>query len=192
MTELRTRVEAPPASPTQVSILGDQYLVVMGDKRHVVGKDRVCHTCHDRCPAVREVARYLKAGGQRAPDVPALPPRPPGPVGALPPCPICGAEAVRAGGMDHPTRGLGWTCSASGNAHLYLARYGHLKEWFTREGRERHHMFVRDDGEAVITPLELAGSRVVVVKVILIPGLAQGPPAGPTPSALCRTDTEPT
>ena len=57
-----------PAVTAQVRILGNQYLVVLDGRSHVVGKDRRCHTCHDECTAVAEVARYLKAGGQRAPD----------------------------------------------------------------------------------------------------------------------------
>ena len=52
----------------QVHILGNQYLVVIDGQTHVVGKDRRCHTCNDECMAVDQVARYLKAGGRRAPD----------------------------------------------------------------------------------------------------------------------------
>jgi hypothetical protein len=57
-----------PAAIAQVRILGNQYLVVLDGHSHVVGKDRRCHTCNDECTAVSEVARYLKAGGQRAPE----------------------------------------------------------------------------------------------------------------------------
>ena len=155
MGENTTLATAPPALCAKVRILGDQYLVTMDGKSHVVGKDRMCHTCHDKCPAVLEVARHLRAGGRRAPDVPQTRPRPPQPAAELPPCPICGAQALRDRGMDHPRHGIGWKCAEGGYAHLYLARYGHLKDWFTREGRERHHMFVRDDGEAVIAQLQL-------------------------------------
>jgi hypothetical protein len=42
-----------------VRILGNQYLVVIDGHTHVVGKDRRCHTCHDECTAVSELARYL-------------------------------------------------------------------------------------------------------------------------------------
>ena len=166
-----TPATAPSRTRAQVNILGSQYLVSMEGKKHVVGKDRMCHTCHDRCPAVTEVARYLKAGGQRAPDT--VPARPPQPATEMPPCPICGAKAARDRGMDHPKHGMGWKCTANGYAHLYLARYGHLKDWFTREGRERHWMFVRStEDEDLVVQRRLPETEATPARVIPFPQIA--------------------
>ena len=65
-----------------VSILGYGYLVRFKDRcgrligsGHYVGKDRRCLTCNSGlCPAITAVARYLVAGGGRAPDPPPHPP----------------------------------------------------------------------------------------------------------------------
>lgn len=129
--------------PPQVRILGNQYLVVLDGRSHVVGKDRRCHTCDDsRCPAVSHVARYLKAGGQRAPDT--VPTRARGP-NPLPPCPICGARVVADHVLDHLQHGPGWRCTEGGYAHLFLHHYGHLRAWFCGEGARRHAMFLPDE-----------------------------------------------
>lgn len=136
-----------PAVTAQVRILGSQYLVVMDGHSHVVGKDRRCHTCNDgQCTAVNEVALYLKAGGQRAPD--AVPPRARAP-DPLPPCPICGAPVVVDHVLDRLKHGRGWRCTEGGYAHLFLHRYGHLKAWFCGEGARRHAMFLPDEPPAV-------------------------------------------
>ena len=135
-----------PAATAQVRILGNQYLVVFDGQTHVVGKDRRCHTCNDECTAVAEVARYLKAGGQRAPDIVPTRARTSSP---LPPCPICGAAVVVDHVLDRLKYGPGWRCSEGGYAHLFLHRYGHLKAWFCGEGARRHAMFVPDEPPAV-------------------------------------------
>jgi len=138
-----------------VSILGYGYLVLFKDRcgrligsGHYVGKDKRCLTCNSGlCPAIAAVARYLKAGGQRAPDPPPHPQ-----AAALPAaqdqrqteeaphrfwsmpqtCPICGAPTERDRALDSEWHGPGWLCTAHRYLHLYEARYGHLKEWFTR------------------------------------------------------------
>ncbi|MBU0491016.1 MAG: hypothetical protein KKB13_04135, partial [Chloroflexi bacterium] len=53
-----------------VTVAGHAYLVTMADRStHRVSKDRRCDCPQGaRCPAVRAVARYLRAGGRRAPD----------------------------------------------------------------------------------------------------------------------------
>ena len=138
------------SSPTtSVRIVGTQYLVVIDGHAHVVGKDRRCHTCPDTgkvCPAVHAVARYLKEGGQRAPDTL---PRPPGSAKrALPACPICSAPVEAVPSLDKAGRGPGWRCTQGGYEHLYLHRYGHLKDWFCGEGARRHARFLPDEPTA--------------------------------------------
>lgn len=134
-------------SSAQVRILGNQYLVVIDGQSHIVSKDRRCHTCNDdQCTAVNEVARYLRAGGQRAPDRLPTQMRASNP---LPPCPICGAAVVVDHVLDHPKYGPGWRCTEGGYAHLFLHRYGHLKAWFCGEGKRRHAMFLPDEPPAV-------------------------------------------
>ena len=135
-----------PAVTAQVRILGNQYLVVIDGHSHVVGKDRRCHTCNDECMAVDQVARYLKAGGRRAPDSVPTWARTPDP---LPPCPICGAAVIVDHILDRLKHGPGWRCSEGGYAHLFLHRYGHLKAWFCGEGARRHAMFLPDEPPAV-------------------------------------------
>lgn len=134
--------------PPKVTIVGHAYLVQLPGQgghysHHLVGKDKVCHTCRsDRCPAVSQVARYLKAGGERAPD----PPPPPTPPAAnlaashrfwfVPEaCPICGSPVLRDGAdrrMDSPHSGPRWRCAAQGYEHFFQVRYGHLRGWLTR------------------------------------------------------------
>ena len=172
MSAHSTPAAAPSRTRAQVNILGSQYLVTMEGKQHVVGKDRRCHTCHDRCPAVTEVARCLKAGGRRAPDTVPTRPHPPQPATELPPCPICGAKAARDRGMDHPRYGTGWKCTEGGCTHVYLARYGHLKDWFTREGRERHRMFVRDEDEDLVVQLRPPETETAPARAIPFPQIA--------------------
>jgi len=128
-----------------VRILGTRYMVTTDAGVHVVGKDKRCHTCPDDgtiCPAVYAVARYLKAGGQRAPDELPAPPR--AKSRSLPACPICGAPVQADHTLDRAERGPGWRCTEGGYAHLYMHRYGHLKEWFCGAGAERHAIFLPD------------------------------------------------
>ena len=134
----------------QVRILGNQYLVVLDGHTHIVGKDRRCHTCNDVCTAVDQVAHYLKAGGQRAPDI--VPPRARVP-NSLPLCPSCGAAVAVDHVLDHPKHGPGWRCTEGGYAHLFLHRYAHLKTWFCAEGKRRHAIFLPEEPPAVQLPL---------------------------------------
>ncbi|MBN1936761.1 MAG: hypothetical protein JW934_19020 [Anaerolineae bacterium] len=130
----------------QVRILGTQYLVVIDGHSHVVGKDKRCHTCPDDgtvCPAVYAVARYLKAGGPRAPSGAPAPPRAKSQL--LPACPICGAPVEPDHALDRTGRGPGWRCTAGGYAHLYLHRYPNAEKWFCGEGARRHAMCLPDE-----------------------------------------------
>ncbi len=155
-----------PQTPSvaQVHILGTQYLVVIDDQTHVVGKDKRCHTCPDEgtvCPAVYAVARYLKAGGPRAPDTLPAPPRArPQP---LSPCPICGAPVQADHALDRAGRGPGWRCTEGGYAHLYLHRYPNAQKWFCGEGARRHSMFISDEPEAAAVQLHLPASPANIV-----------------------------
>ncbi|MFZ5915607.1 MAG: hypothetical protein ACOYZ7_01585 [Chloroflexota bacterium] len=145
----------------KITILGHAYLVLLPvsgpstlhrpgtglragnghTSHHLVGKDKVCHTCgSNRCPAVGQVARYLKAGGQRAPEPPPQSP----PANQAAPhrlwfvpetCPLCGSPVVRDGTdrqLDSPHTGPRWRCAARGYEHFFQVRYGHLKAWLTR------------------------------------------------------------
>ena len=68
---------------------------------------------------------------------------------------------------------MGWKCTANGYAHLYLARYGHLKDWFTREGRERHWMFVRStEDEDLVVQRRLPETEDTPARVIPFPQIA--------------------
>lgn len=88
-----------------------------GQRYHNVGKNRQC-TCRHKgnCQAVKAVARYLLAGGERAPD-------PPHDVWRKLPstCPICRSAVTAAPHLDTPAHGLGWRCQA-GVDHYWLAR----------------------------------------------------------------------
>ena len=123
-----------------VVIMGTHYVVVMDGRTHVVTKDRTC-ICEAResCPAVYVVARYLYAGGRRAPDV--VPTRRPSPA-PLPPCPICGAAVQVDHALDREGRGPGWRCTVGGYAHLFLYRYPNVQKWFCEEGAKRHEVFI--------------------------------------------------
>ena len=133
--------------PPSVRTLGTQYLVTLGDGSvHVVGKDKRCHVCHDRCQAVAVVRRHLQHGGQRAPDETPEPESKAIHCDPMPSsCPICGSPVARDTILDHRTRGTGWRCAQGGTAHLYQHRYAHLKAWFCGEGAKRHHMFIPTD-----------------------------------------------
>ena len=75
-----------PSIPTVVTAVGG-YRVTLKDAVHVVSKQRRCSCGHPTCSAIRAVAAYLQAGGQRAPAVS----EPPNPSGLT--CPVCGAPA---------------------------------------------------------------------------------------------------
>jgi hypothetical protein len=113
---------------------------------HLVGKDKVCHTCRsDQCPAIGQVALYLKAGGERAPVPP--PTAQPKANQAVPhrlwfvpeACPICGSPVVRDWTdrrLDSRQTGPRWRCTARGYEHFFQVRYGHLRRWLTRHTAE--------------------------------------------------------
>jgi hypothetical protein len=54
--------------PQVVAVQGG-YRVSLGKSVHVVNKQRQCSCARKDCPAIHSVAAYLRAGGQRAPDV---------------------------------------------------------------------------------------------------------------------------
>jgi len=100
---------------------------------HYVNSSVTTCSCHrgSRCPAVREVRSYLATGGQKMSSeekqartnnsqIPST-------------CPICGAAVKR----DRFGGRKGWRCEEGGLIHYYQARYGHLKDWFTRPASER-------------------------------------------------------
>ena len=109
-----------------VSVSGYFYLVDLGPdtrpQHHHVGKDRRC-TCGLGldCPAVLAVVDYLRAGGERAPEVPT---------GYYPvtpqTCPICGAQTCYVPGLTSHSRGAGWACVRGGKAHYWRA---HINSW---------------------------------------------------------------
>jgi hypothetical protein len=111
-----------------VSVSGFFYAVDLGPevrpRYHHVGKDRRC-TCRlgADCPAVQAVADYLRAGGERAPDVPS---------GFYPvapqTCPICGAQTRYVPGLTSHSRGAGWACVRGGKAHYWQAHTNSLRQ----------------------------------------------------------------
>ena len=119
------------------------YLVVLnGDYacKHYVRKDRTC-TCElgGGCPAVEAVSDYLKAGGQRAPDVPET---------SLIPvdCPECGGQVRFEPRLCSTARGAGWVClneaaqdsepasklHIPGAKHFWRAQWNSVRPWFQR------------------------------------------------------------
>jgi hypothetical protein len=111
-----------------VSVSGYFYVVNLGPdvhpQHHHVGKDRRC-TCGmgADCPAVKAVAEYLRAGGERAPDVPSgfFPVAPQA-------CPICGAETYYVPDLTSRRRGAGWACVKGSEAHYWLAHVDSLRK----------------------------------------------------------------
>jgi hypothetical protein len=109
-----------------VSVSGYFYVADLGPEVHPqyhhVGKDRRC-TCGlgADCPAVKAVADYLRAGNERAPDVPS------GYYPVVPQvCPICGSQAYYVPSLNSKRRGAGWTCIQGGKAHYWQA---HTNSW---------------------------------------------------------------
>ena len=116
-----------------VSVSGYFYSVDLGPdvhpQHHYVGKDRRC-TCGmgADCPAVKAVAEYLRAGGERAPDVPS------GYYPVAPQvCPICGAETYYVPDLNSKHRGAGWACVKGSEAHYWLAHGNSLRQAPGRE-----------------------------------------------------------
>lgn len=138
----------PPNPPPSVKIVGMEYMVtgLPGDHVHMVNKSKECH-CGSDCKAVATVATYLKAGGQRAPDILPEPISPSGRFVIPAVCPICNSTVTRVDGMWHAKHGAGWRCDSYGIAHLWQHRYAHLEEWYTCEGAKRHHMFISRVGD---------------------------------------------
>jgi hypothetical protein len=111
-----------------VSVSGYFYAVDFGadvrPRHHYVGKDRRC-TCGlgADCPAVLAVVDYLRAGGERAPDVPSgfYPVAPQA-------CPICGAGTYYVPELNSKRRGAGWACAKGGESHYWLAHVNNLRQ----------------------------------------------------------------
>lgn len=104
----REQIQALLKYETTVTAMPGYYLVTFPKEvypcRHLVRKDKTC-TCDlgAECPAVLAVANYLKAGGERAADLPAcrfIPAT----------CPICGGQVKFAPRLCSPVRGIGWVC----------------------------------------------------------------------------------
>ncbi len=113
----RTRPAFPPKPPVpleeqlqrlaNVTAMRGYYLVrLTGENmpRHLVRKDKAC-VCErgPACPAVEVVAAYLKAGGERAADLPADQLIPSA-------CPVCGGAVKFEPRLCSPVRGAGWVC----------------------------------------------------------------------------------
>lgn len=94
---------------TKVAAMTGYYFVTFPKEvrpgHHLVRKDKTC-VCElgAGCPAVLAVADFLKAGGQRAADVPAHHLIPAA-------CPVCGGAVKFALRLCSPVRGAGWTCT---------------------------------------------------------------------------------
>jgi hypothetical protein len=71
----------------EVSTVVGGYRVMLHGELHVVNKRRACSCGRPHCAAIKAVAAYLKAGGQRAPEAK----EPPKLAGLT--CPICDAPA---------------------------------------------------------------------------------------------------
>ena len=111
-----------------VMVSGYFYLVDLGPdtrpQHHHVGKDRRC-TCGLGldCPAVLAVVDYLRAGGERAPDVPS------GYYPVVPQvCPICGAGTYYVPNLNSKHRGAGWACAQGSEAHYWLAHVNSFRQ----------------------------------------------------------------
>jgi hypothetical protein len=90
----------------RIDAMRGYYLVSLAGNsmaRHIVRKDRVCVEHGPACPAVEAVAVYLRAGGERAADLPA---------DQLIPsvCPVCGGPVKFEPRLCSPSRGAGWIC----------------------------------------------------------------------------------
>jgi len=145
------RAVVPPTKPLAqqlkslhvVSAQQGYYLVILnGDyaQKHFVRKDRTC-ACElgGGCPAVEAVSDYLKAGGQRAPDVPETQQIPAD-------CPECGGQVKFEPRLCSPQRGAGWVClneaaqdpepasklHIPGAQHFWRAQWNSVRPYFQR------------------------------------------------------------
>ena len=90
----------------RIDAMRGYYLVCLAGNsvaQHIVRKDHVCIEHGPACPAVEAVAADLKAGGERAADLPAdqiIPSV----------CPVCGGPVKFEPRLCSPTRGAGWIC----------------------------------------------------------------------------------
>ncbi len=124
--------------PIEIVTVQGGYRVRLGEAVHLVNKQRQCSCGRRNCTAIRAVAAYLRAGGQRAPDNAAQTLREPG-------CPICGAP-IR-GSLDRL-----WTCTAC-RSHYHTWRVSRLRasraaylDWLKEHAPERFdlEMFLMD------------------------------------------------
>ena len=125
--EPRTRTKSalnaqPGASLARVSVVQWAYRVDYGPgvrpRWHTVSKNRKCRCPFGaECPAVTAVGDYLRAGGERATDLPfdfwlRVPEA----------CPICGAPAIPETALSSRTHGQGWRCGQTGLLCYWAAR----------------------------------------------------------------------
>ena len=126
-------VAKPPAGISSVRVSGFFYVVDFGadvtPRYHHVGKNAACNcTLGKKCPAVKQVQKYLDAGGERAAK-----PRP----GFYPchphRCPICGADVVVDRKLSSLRRGIGWRCTKGGAGHYWQRQTHFLQAAFQRK-----------------------------------------------------------
>lgn len=94
----------------QIVTVRGGYHVMLNGRRHFVNKRRQCSCHRPACPAVKAVADYLRAGGQRAPEL----------VEAKPSlvCLICGAPATGTSQL--------WRCSQDRD-HYHIFRVNQIR-----------------------------------------------------------------
>jgi hypothetical protein len=115
-------ITLPGAIPPLVSVVQWAYRVDYGPevrpRLHTVSKDRRCQCALGvECPAVAAVSDYLRAGGERAPDLPFdFWPRVPDL------CPICGAATEAECVLTSREHGQGWRCAQTGLLCYWAAR----------------------------------------------------------------------
>ena len=103
-----------PPIPAVVTVVGG-YHVTLHDRVHVVNKQRRCSCGRPACAAIRAVAAYLQAGGQRAPAVTTLP------LATTLLCPICRSPA--RGTLERKD----WMCSAD-RSHFFFWRVQRIRQ----------------------------------------------------------------
>lgn len=87
---------------------------------HVVRKDKTCDCGDPTCLAISVVTRYVKDGGEHAPQAPnGYAERKPAT------CPVCGAATLYAPKLSSSVRGVGWECEVGGKA-CYWEHQGHM------------------------------------------------------------------
>lgn len=106
-----------------VTAQGCRYRVRLpGGEVHFVRKDRTCSCGTLDCEAIQAVHQYLKAGGQRADDLP-VPLR----------CPICGGKTVedrRWQDTANGKKGFGWRCENGGIRHWMQDKTARIQRQF--------------------------------------------------------------